>query len=425
MWRIVWQYGGSGLVPSARGAARLEELRESTAPMLADVPLVAPVEPVFSAAPARLRAMTRALPEESVAAMGDLAAYHHAFVEGDDWAEILKERFGNEPGVSYFHLEQRPRTAAVSTPDLQSHQGYLDAAPVGVSAEAAWSIPGGRGDGVQIFDVEWGWNFGHEDLIDRSLGVVHGPSLIDDHGTSVVGILGADDNGRGMKGVAHGAQIGGASAELPQGRWNVEDAILGAARQSFPGDVILLELETFDSKPYESVKCVFDIIQTVTAGQRYFIEPAGNGGLNLDGLGIGTADSGAILVGAGGAGLQSPLRTRMSFSNFGSRVDVQGWGEGVATCGGLTANDLQSDPDAGLCYTGTFAGTSSASAIVAGVVACISGALRAAAPGAPPLLPNLMRTLLRRHGTAQDPVNDPRIGPLPDLQQIFQQLGFI
>ena len=60
-------------------------------------------------------------------------------------------------------------------------------------------------------------------------------------------------------------------------------------------------------------------------------------------------------------------RVRLDFSNYGSRVDVQGWGRMVAT---LEYGDLQSCTGAEADYTdrhytGEFAGTSSASPIVA------------------------------------------------------------
>ena len=48
------------------------------------------------------------------------------------------------------------------TSDLTNNQSYLNAAPPGVDARYAWGLPGGRGDGVKIIDIEGGWNFGHE-----------------------------------------------------------------------------------------------------------------------------------------------------------------------------------------------------------------------------------------------------------------------
>ena len=50
------------------------------------------------------------------------------------------------------------------TPNFENLQDYLEAAPLGVDAYHAWTIPGGRGQGVRIVDVEGAWNTAHEDL---------------------------------------------------------------------------------------------------------------------------------------------------------------------------------------------------------------------------------------------------------------------
>src|SRR6185503_17183062 len=107
-------------------------------------------------------------------------------------------------------------------------------------------------------------------------------------------------------------------------------------------------------------------------------------------------DSGAIMVGAGGpprAGFSD--RARLDFSNYGGRVDVQGWGRKVAT---LDYGDLQAcDDDArDRHYTGEFSGTSSASPIVAGAAVILEGVARS--KGAI-ITPRNLRDLLRRTGT--------------------------
>ena len=55
------------------------------------------------------------------------------------------------------------------------------------------------------------------------------------------------------------------------------------------------------------------------------------------------------------------------FSNYGARVDAQGWGREVTTTG---YGDLQGGADEDVWYTDRFSGTSSASPIVVGAVAC-------------------------------------------------------
>ena len=84
--------------------------------------------------------------------------------------------------------------------------------------------------------------------------------------------------------------------------------------------------------PIEVVSPVFDAIQTAVANGFVVVEAAGNGSVNLDQAACGTTfdrtvqDSGAIIVGAGQPPSSGADRQRATFSTFGSRVDVQGWG---------------------------------------------------------------------------------------------------
>jgi hypothetical protein len=106
------------------------------------------------------------------------------------------------------------------------------------------------------------------------------------------------------------------------------------------------------------------------------------------------SDSGAVLVGAGASSLErgAPApgeRYRLISSSFGSRVDVQAWGENVFApviditddqgrhtfCNAVPdGSPLQNDNQ---CYMTFFSGTSSASAIIAGFVASVQGILKA------------------------------------------------
>ncbi|MGO7983942.1 S8 family serine peptidase, partial [Rhizobium johnstonii] len=66
-------------------------------------------------------------------------------------------------------------------------------------------------------------------------------------------------------------------------------------------------------------------------------------------------DSGAIMVAAGSSTVP---HERLDFSNYGSRIDCFGWGEGIDTTGGSGTGTGD--------YTTGFSGTSGASPIVAG-----------------------------------------------------------
>jgi subtilisin family serine protease len=171
------------------------------------------------------------------------------------------------------------------------------------------------------------------------------------------------------------------------------------------------------------------------------IEAAGNGAQDLDdslyqkgGTGFPQAwrnsfrrsnrDSRAILVGAGAPPPKThgkdhgPDRSRLDFSNYGSAVDVQGWGREVTTCG---YGDLQGGINEDHWYTDQFSGTSSASPIVVGTLGCVQGVRHKR--GAILLTPTTARALLRSTGSPQqDAPGRPkmqRIGNRPDLRQLL------
>jgi hypothetical protein len=84
-------------------------------------------------------------------------------------------------------------TLPATTPDFYPRQLYLKPAPGGVDADYAWTQKGGDGDGVNIIDIEGGWNLTHEDLQNRKGGLVFGTQIASqvfkDHGTAVLGVL--------------------------------------------------------------------------------------------------------------------------------------------------------------------------------------------------------------------------------------------
>src|SRR4029079_12863795 len=105
-------------------------------------------------------------------------------------------------------------------------------------------------------------------------------------------------------------------------------------------------------------------------------------------------------------------RSRMSFSSYGSALDVPGWGEDVTTTRHRGAYNPTNDVRR--YYTKSFNGTSSATPIVAGTVLVIQSVRKAC--GLPPATPLEMRDLLVRTGARQGSPRARNIGPLPNLE---------
>ncbi|MEO6774305.1 MAG: S8 family peptidase [Kofleriaceae bacterium] len=348
-----------------------------------------------------------------------------------------------DPGVEEAYLEPAytlPSAGAVAescpitTPTYDQHQDYLGPAPGGIDAPRAWAT-GTRGAGVQFADIEGGWNAAHEDLPGERIVHVAGRPIIDAswraHGTAVLGEVVGRDNGKGVIGIAPDvdrvltSSIGGES---------VADAIDNAAAQLAPGDVLLIELQGTGPRgryiPVEYWDDNFEAIQIAVARGIVVVEAAGNGNEDLDHPAFKrkfdrrSRDSGAILVGAGGPPRPGFIdRAKLDFSNYGSRVDVQGWGRKVTT---LDYGDLQSckGADRGYTdrhYTGEFSGTSSASPIVAGAAILVESYVRTRL--GTPLAPLAVRALLRATGTPQAGDLHKQIGPRPDLARAFDRLA--
>ncbi len=313
----------------------------------------------------------------------------------------------------------------LSTPDYEPNQGYLQAPPNGINAELAWTYNNGKGQGVKIIDLEGNWSRGHEDLptLFYDSGNDAPASGWRDHGTAVLGILGAVDNGYGVTGIANQAQLG--VQTFGTGDATTPASIIQATSQLSAGDVLLIELQVAVSNqllPVEYYQGSFDAILTATAAGIIVVEPAGNGSINLDDPAYNDIfdrtfrDSGAIMVAAG----QSTQRTPWIDTNYGSRIDVHGWGQNVTTTGyGNLFNGGHNDHNR--YYTATFNGTSSASPIVAGAVAIIQSI--ATDLNLPVLDPSCMRDLLVSTGTNQTGDLTKKIGPLPDLGQAIPNIN--
>jgi hypothetical protein len=353
----------------------------------------------------------------------------------DIWT--LSQELENLPGILLARPVPKPMAAPLPD-DYEADQGYLDPAsdnPSGVDAEYAWTLTGGDGTGVTVCDLEYAWNYNHGDLTKAVNSQINTNPLsipsgeTDDHGTAVIGVLVSDDNGWGTTGICHGANLktcGTYYGVSPA--WNVAGAIYMAIDSLDAGDVIVLEQqwdysgsEAFipiewwlsTNPASQTYNVVYIAIETAVAAGIHVIEAGGNGGVNTESLGW-YGNSGAIIVGAGGASMgPNADRQRLSFSSYGSRFDLQGWGENVVTAG---YSDLYDDEGKNYYYTGTFDGTSSASPVVAGAVACCVGYWKGLGWDASLLTPELMRTILKQTGTSQDYSVPGNIGPRPNIR---------
>ncbi len=421
------------------------------------------VRPLFGLTEDRLRERTASLME--AAEVPDVSGFYHVEAPEERLEELAESlRKLDEVDGAYVKPAGAPPVedgeAAVNTmlpseeeppsvtPDFSSRQIYLNAAPSGINARYAWTLPGGRGAGVRIIDCEWGWRFTHEELVQNQGGVAIGTNYTDDnHGTAVLGEFSGDPNTFGITGICSDAFASAASfATLPTAA-----VIRQAADRLRAGDIMLLEIHRpgpgasgSGQDGYIAIEWWpddFAAIRYAVGRGVIVVEAAGNGARNLDlpiydspATGFPTTwrnpfnpanpSSGAVVVGAGapppGTHGQDhgPDRSRLDFSNHGKRLDAQGWGREVTTTG---YGDLQGGVTRDLWYTDQFSGTSSASPIVVGALGCVQGILRARRQ--PLLTPASARNLLRTTGSPQqDAPGRPRaerIGNRPDLRQMI------
>ncbi|NIM20486.1 MAG: S8 family serine peptidase [Candidatus Latescibacteria bacterium] len=349
------------------------------------------------------------------------------------------------PGI----LRARPVPKPVLPPlpaDYEPQQNYLDPAsftPTGIDAEYAWTQPGGTGVGVTVCDLEYFWNYNHADVT-KAVGSQININVVDpgygpDHGTAVIGEMVADNNGWGTTGICYGASLltCGTYYGTPFPSWNMPGAMALAIANLHPGDVILLEqrwdytgLEDYvpiewwtDYYPApQSFNAVYAAIENAVANGINVVETGGNGGGD-SGTITWFGDSGAIIVGAGGAypggtWIEGDLQ-KLPFSTYGPRFDLQGWGEDVVTTG---YGDLYNAEGENYFYTSQFSGTSSAGPIVAGAVASCVGYWKATISPTPPT-PSQVRNILKITGTPQITPPPGNIGPRPDLMAAFEALA--
>jgi len=375
----------------------------------------------------------------------NLLNYYIVENQGDIDVQALLVKFEKSSLIETAYLQEEETPPQERLPNLSvnpydeprlTRQGYLEPAPLGINAPYAWSINGGDGKGTTFVDMEYGWLLSHEDLVNQKIELMSGQNKSEhhDHGTSVLGIVSAEDNNIGGIGIAPKAKVKVVSQIRDNGTYNTADAILSAVNNMQAGDILLLEAQaTYDGYgdknyfPVEVKPDIFDAIRMGTNKGIIIIEAGANGGNDLDQFRDRNGkqvlnrnspdfkDSGAIMVGAASARVP---HKRSYFSNYGSRVDVYGWGNAVDTTDAKPSEFITN------LYTSSFAGTSSASPIIAGAAASIQGIAKNNQGRV--YTPRQLRDILSDSSTgtkSNDPTSD-KIGVLPDLKAILSKLGF-
>jgi hypothetical protein len=340
--------------------------------------------------------------------------------------ETLVEELRRLSTVERAYVEPHGTDPAVNPGDDPrfANQRYLGPAPLGIDAVYAWNFPGGDGSGQRMIDLERGWTLDHEDLSAHRAKLLYG-NLEDAsrwHGTAVLGVLCAVDNGVGCIGIVPNVE---SVNVVSYADTNIANGILKATSHLSVGDVLIVEVqlgkyEGWKNMPVETAPAEFDAIKLAVGRGITVVAAAGNGGNDLDSykdengdptLRRSWRDSGAIMVGAASA---SSPHQRLDFSNFGSRLDCFGWGEAIDTC--------HSDrTGATHLYTGEFNGTSGATPIVAGAALCVQGLAQKHLGRR--FSPLELRAILSDPATntaSKRPTRD-RIGTMPNLRAIIHK----
>ena len=268
-----------------------------------------------------------------------------------------------------------------TTANFEAIQTYIQSNP-GVNMQHAWNL-GLNGQNIKLRDVEYGFNKNHEELATINTSLASGMTIsssasesFTEHGTAVFGILYAHKGNYGVSGLAHGAQELVLFPEWQQSGYNRINAVSQSINNSTIGDVIVYEMQVnvFTSSDFvmaEYNQVVWDLTKAATDAGITIVAAAGNGAVNLDSSNFSSymsrGDSGAIIVGAGTADTN---HSKLSYSTYGSRVDLQAWGENVRSIGKLGISFLLIGNDFNQSYV-TFSGTSSATPIVASCAAVL------------------------------------------------------
>lgn len=315
-----------------------------------------------------------------------------------------------------------PHDIAPTTSNFENNQGYIEPNP-GLNVRHAWNN-GVNGAGVNIRTVEYGINTNHEDLDHTNAFLAPNTTInssatvaYTEHGTKVAGAIFADNGIYGVSGLAHGA-----NEYILYPEWTEEYgynrvlAVSNAIANSSAGDIIIYEMQTTGQNGEyvlaEYSQAIWDLTKAATDAGIVIVAAAGNGGENLDDVFYNSynarGDSGAIIVGAGSS---NTAHNKLSFSTYGSRVNIQAWGQNVYTTGQGSC-DIVIGNDFNQTYSSCFNGTSSATALAGGFTAVLQS-YNFALTGSY-LTSQELRNLIVTTGIPQG--SGGNIGPFPNME---------
>lgn len=344
----------------------------------------------------------------------------------------IKAFLKDQKGVLYTSIYKHkfippPSDIPPTTTDFTLSQGYIEEDP-GVNAVYAWDN-GADGSGITVRAIEYGIDLDHEEFVGRAASIAANMSISSEadfvyttHGTATAGVVYSHNGTYGTTGIAHNASAYILYPEWQEGmEWNRIDAITNAVNDGIAGDILIYEMQIDDPNgafvPAEYDQLVWDLTKTATLKGLVVVAAAGNGGVNLDtplhDSYNARGDSGAIIVGAGTSTVNHDTH---SGSTYGTRVNVQAWGENVFTTG---YGGIQFANDVHQYYTDSYGGTSSATAIVGGCAALLQSYYFSMTNSY--MTSIQMRELLINTGIPQVNMSAP-IGPFPDLRKAMEAI---
>lgn len=287
--------------------------------------------------------------------------------------------------------------ATIPSDSLFSTQWHLYNTAVGqydLNVVNVWDDYSGRG--VRIMVMDDGFDYNHSDLapnydttIDYDFGANDDDPMAmsdfiygyhDNHGTAVMGIIGAAMNGTGVVGVAHGATLVGARMpfDSTQDQDTFASAYVRAMKHAVTNDIDVVNMSFGSGSSFSQYEGTANTERRLAALDNAIengrdglgliaVKSAGNSrGRDVNHSESDSSSQTIIVAAVNRDGMVS------SYSSYGPGVLVSGFGSPGGGGGQVVTTDRVGSPGySSGDYTSTFNGTSAAAPMVAGVAALI------------------------------------------------------